>query len=35
MGVIFDEMVKFNEEIMNVYNNNFGESVEDVVESFM
>lgn len=34
-GATSDEMAKFNEEITNVYNNNFGESVEDVAESFM
>lgn len=34
-GATSDEMEKFNEQITNVYNNNFGESVEDVADSFM
>lgn len=33
-GATADEMAQFNQEIENVYNNNFGSSVEDVAESF-
>lgn len=33
-GATTDEMTQFNQQIEDIYNNNFGSSVEDVAESF-
>lgn len=33
-GATTDEMAQFNQQIEDIYNNNFGSSVEDVAESF-
>lgn len=34
-GASSEEMAKFNEEMTNVYNNNFGESMDDVAQSMV